>query len=336
MYGGIAVIGPACWFPHHVFAAPKASDIRVVQFAWLSDQEVDPRIFAGSQMGAAERSALPVHRGAGLNGGGISSADLVPVTDWAGIAAETGGSAGVPAERTDMVDSYLLLLASEQAVYVEAEVSSRAYIAELGTSRELHTVPTRSIQPGMYIVNRLGGEGDYIPAIADTLLGVDADRLRAAQRRWKKRLRDLVESVGVQAILSRLEAAGAVRANRVNLRRWLSADSIKTEGRADFAALMEVAGFEDETDELWRDMETIDGAHRRAGHRVRQLLVKEILEGDTRDLEVRGWQDYDVEEIEGEGALRVVRVEARHPNTLRVSSRQTRQLIPIGRDLWHA
>ncbi len=81
-------------------------------------------------------------------------------------------------------------------------------------------------------------------------------------------------------------------------------------------------------------MEIIDQAHRRAGQRVRRLLVKEILDGDTRELEVRGWQDYDVEEIEGEGALRVARVEARHPDMLRVSARQTRQLLPVERDLW--
>src|SRR5581483_1940522 len=124
------------------------------------------------------------------------------------------------------------------------------------------------------------------------------------------------------------------RANRANLRRWLSAGSIRTEHLADFAALLRVAGLQEETDELWRDMEVIDQAHRRAGQRVRALLVREILEGDTRELEVRGWQDYDVEEIEGEGALRVARVEDRHPDPLRVSTRLTRQLLPVDRDLW--
>jgi hypothetical protein len=334
VYRGMAVIGPACWFPRHVFAAPKARDIHIVQFAWLSDQQIDARIFAGSEMGASGRSALPAHGGTGIGGGGLASADLLPVTDWAAIAAGTGGAGGAAAERPDTVDAYLLLLASEQAVYVEAEDGSRAHIAELGSSRELHMIPTRSIQPGTYIVNRLGGEGDYIPAIADTLLGQEAPRLRAAQRRWKEPLRQLAESIGVQSMLSRLEAAGAERANRANLRRWLSAGSIRTEHRADFAALMKVAGLEEETDQLWRDMEIIDQAHRRAGQRVRRLLVREILDGDTRELEVRGWQDYDVEEIEGEGALRVARVEARHPDTLRVSSRQTRQLVPVERDLW--
>lgn len=333
VYSSMAVIGPACWFPDQIFMAPKATEIRIVQFAWLNDPPIDACIFTGSRMGGGGSASLDAH-GGGSHGAALASADLLPVTDWAAIAEGTGGSCDIREERPDTVNAYLLLLASEQAVYVEADEGSRAYAAELGSSKELHMVPTRSIQPGTYLVNRVGGEGDYIPAIADTLLGTRAPALRAAQQRWKEPLRELAASVGVRGVLSRLEDAGSERANRANLRRWLSAGSIRTEHRTDFAALLKVAGLEGETDELWRDMEVIDQAHRRAGQGVRSLLVKEILDGDTRDLEVRGWQDFDVEEIEGEGALRVARVEARHPDTLRVSTRATRQLLPVDRDLW--
>jgi hypothetical protein len=333
VYSAMAVLGPGCWFPHQVFTAPKARQIRVVQFAWLNDPPIDARIFAGSEMGAAGGSSLAAHGGAS-QGSTLASAELLPVTDWAAIAEGTGGSSDFREERPDTVNAYLLLLASEQVVYLETEEGSRAYVAELGSSQELHMVPTRSIQPGTYLVNRVGGEGDYIPAIADSLLGEHSRRLRAAQQRWKEPLRQLAASIGVQGMLSRLQAAGSERANRGNLRRWLSAGSIRTEHRADFAALLKVADLEGEADEVWRDMELIDQAHRRAGQRVRALLVKEILGGDTHELEVRGWQDYDVEEIEGEGALRVARVLARHPDTLRVSARVTRQLLPVDRDLW--
>lgn len=330
-----AVIGPARWFPPHVFAAPRARHLYIAQYQWLRDDALDPRIFAGSRMGAGGRGAsLPAYAGGGTPGTVLDPAELMPVTDWTAIASGTGGSAQGGLEQPDTVDAYLLLLASEQAVYVEAEDGSRAFVVDLGSSRELHVVPTRSIQPGTYIVNRVGGEGDYIPAIADSILGDHAPRLRASQQRWKDPLRELVQSIGVQAMLFRLEAAGAERGKRGNLRRWLSAGSIRTELYTDFAALMQVAGLAEETAELWGDMELIDKAHHRAGQRVRSLLVKEILEGDTRDLEVRGWQDYHVEEIEGEGALRVARVEARHPDVLRVNSRQTRQLLDVERDLW--
>lgn len=335
IYEAGAIIGVARWFPAHVFAAPRARRIHLAHYKWLRDGPLDPRIFAGSRMGSAGRgSTLAAHDGRGAPVGTLDPSELLPVTDWAAIASGTGGTTDATGERPDTVEAYLLLLAPEQAVYVEADEGSRAYVVEIGSSKELQMVSTRTIQPGTYIVNRVGGEGDYIPAIADSLLGEHAPRLRAAQRRWKEPLRELLECIGVRAMLSRIEAAGGARANRANLRRWLSESSIRTAQYVDFVALMEVAGLADETAELWRDMELIDKAHRRAGKRVRTLLAKEILEGDTRDLESRGWQDYDVEEIEGEGALRVARVEARHPDVLRVSSRKTRKLLPVERDLW--
>jgi hypothetical protein len=334
VYRAAAIIGPARWFPAHVFAAPRARRMFIAHYRWIGDDALEPRIFAGSRMGVAGVAPpLPAYAGRGAPDTVLDSGELLPVTDWAAIASGTGASTGT-AERPDSVDAYLLLLASEQAIYVEAEEGSRAFVVDLGSSRELHMVPTRSIQPGTYIVARVGGEGDYIPTIADSLLGDRATRVRAAQRRWKERLRELAVTVGVQAMLGRLEAAGAERASRGNLRRWLLDSSIRTEHFPDFAALMHVAGIGDETEQMWQDMDLIDKAHSRAGQRVRALLVNEILDGDTRELEVRGWQDYDVEEIEGEGALRVARVEARHPDTLRVSSWQTRQLIPVDRDLW--
>jgi hypothetical protein len=140
----------------------------------------------------------------------------------------------------------------------------------------------------------------------------------------------------VVGVVFRLNAAGSPRASRANLRRWVSAGSIRTEDYTDFAALMNVIGLGPEASEFWREMGVLDQAHHRAGQRVRVLLVREILAGDTRQLEERGWQDYDVEEIEGEGSLRVARVEARAPEIMRIGARQTRQLLPAERDLWHA
>ena len=272
--------------------------------------------------------------GRAKHGAGLGSAELIPVTDWAAIASRTGGAVAAGEERPDTVDAYLLVLASGEAVYLEAEEGSRAYVVELGSSKELQMVPTRSIEPGMYLVVRVGGEGDYIPAIADALLGGEAARLRAAQRRWKDRLHGLIASHGSQAVVKLLTSAGAPRASRANLRRWASPNSIRTEDLADFIPLMNVIGLEGEARELWKDMDLIDQAHLRAGQRVRRLLVREILNGDTHQLETSGWQDYDVGGIEGEGALRVARVEARAPGTLRVGSRQTRVLVRVERDLW--
>ena len=67
-------------------------------------------------------------------------------------------------------------------------------------------------------------------------------------------------------------------------------------------------------------MSTIFAAHLQAGNEVRKLLVEEIRKADSAALLQRGWSDYDVESIEGEGALRVARIAGRA-----LSSRTSRE-----------
>lgn len=335
IYDRAVPIGASSWFPRPVFAAPRAREIHIVQFDWLRDPPMDVAILPPSE-GAEQASwrGLAGYDGSRSGGGSMPPEELLPVTDWAAIAAGTGARGGQDAERSDTVNAHLFLLASEQAIYVAADEGSRAYIVELGASKELHMVPTRSILPGTYMVTRVGGDGDYIPAIADSLLGEQAGRLRREQERWTAGLQQLIASAGMQTVARRLRMAGSPRATSGNIRRWASGGSIRTENYEDFFAIMQVIGLGDEAARLWRDMDLIDQAHRRAGQRVRTLLNREIRKADTQELERRGWQDYDVEEIEGEGALRVARVEARDPDLVRVSARQTRQLLPVERDLW--
>jgi hypothetical protein len=95
-----------------------------------------------------------------------------------------------------------------------------------------------------------------------------------------------------------------------------------------------VIGEYERFDEIWRSMEEIDGAHRRAGHWVRLQLENEIRKADRNGLAMTGWQDFDVAEIEGEGALRVARIEGRSPSLEQVSRNRTRRLFELDRDLW--
>lgn len=264
----------------------------------------------------------------------MESKELVPVTDWSAIVSSTGAAAEHGGEREQTVDAYLLMLASDQAIYLEAEEGSRAYVVEIAEGKELHQVSTRSIQSGSYLVTRVGGEGDYIPDIADALLGDEAPRLRAEQLRWTGDLQTLITEIGLAAVCDRLKDAGSGRASPSNARRWASDSSIRTASFADFLAIMQVIGLEPEAESLWRDMDLIDQAHLRAGQRVRALLNREIRQGDTNELERRGWQDYDIAEIEGEGALRVARVEARAEDPVRIGPQKARRLIAVERDLW--
>lgn len=336
VYGRAAIVGALTWYPSHVLGAPRALRIDIVQYGWIRDEVPNPSIFAGSDERPAALPPIdrPPDTATGESHPGVHPNELLPPTDWSAISARSKPRDDAPPGRAELVQAHLLLLASDEAVYLEAEEGSRAYVVALGAEKELRQVPTRSIEPGTYLVTRKGGEGDYIPAIADSLLGGQAAALRSAQRSWKWLLQDLVATVGLRGVVRRLKEAGSARATDMNARRWASDASIRTQDFQDFYAIMSVIGLEAQAEDLWNQMALIDQAHLRAGQRVRALLEREILKADTRELERRGWMDYDVAEIEGEGALRVARVEARAPDTVSVSGRTTRQPFPVERDLW--
>jgi hypothetical protein len=336
VYGRAVVVGASVWYPAFVLAAPRALRIDVVQYGWIRDDVPEISILAGSEQRVAPLPSLQPLADTETGGGHPEAdpSDLLPPTDWSAISAKSAPRDLGLTGRAEQVQAYLLLLASDEAVYLEAEEGSRAYVVALGAEKELRQVPTRSIEPGTYLVTREGGEGDYIPAIADSLLGRQAPDLRAAQRRWTSLLQEVVHIIGLRDVVRCLKDEGSVRATEMNARRWASDASIRTQDFQDFDAIMRVIGLEAESEDLWNQMALIDQAHLRAGQRVRALLEREILKADTRELERRGWMDYDVAEIEGEGALRVARVAARAPDTVLVPAKATRQPFPVERDLW--
>jgi hypothetical protein len=333
----IAAVGASAWFPAPVMRAPRALRIVFVYPAWIRDPEPQIGLLAGTERRsrraaishAPSRKTSPFDAALPLT----PADDWVPQTDWRAVSAAASRRPDYEAGH-DSVDAWLYLLASGDGVYLEAGEGSRAYVVELEGDVSMHQELTSQIGPGDFLVLRTEGEGDYIRAIADSILGVRAVELREMQAWWKQCLGDRVRSAGWHSVRVALEAAGAIRANDQNVRQWLRPDSIRTRAPEDFSAILEVIGARERFREIWDGMGMIDSAHRRAGFQVRQLLVDLLLRGDSSALEARGWADFDVVEIEGEGALRVARVEDRAPATERVPRSRTRRPFAVGEDLW--
>jgi hypothetical protein len=333
----VAVVGPSAWFPAAVVRASRARRMVFVYPSWIRDAEPQAGLLAGSPQRlrrspisrAPSRAAVPFDEALPIT----PAEDWVPNADWRAISAAARRR---PGEETssDPVDAWLFALASGDGLYLEAGEGSRAYVIELEDDVSIHQEMTSQIAPGDFVVLRTEGDGDYVRTIADSILGRSAGPLRQMQAGWKEQLANKMAELGARGLRHALDSAGAVRATDNNIRQWLRPDSIRTRDPADFSAITAVIGARDRFRELWDGMGVIDSAHRRAGFQVRALLVEEILGGDRSPLTTQGWADFDVEEIEGEGALRVARVEGRAPETQRVPRTRTRRPFPIGRDLW--
>lgn len=333
----VAVAGPSAWFPSTVVRASRARRMVFIYPSWIRDAEPPAGLLAGSTVHSARshlaraprRESVPFDANLPL----APAEEWVPEADWHAISA-AGGRRAADDPGTDPVIAWLFALASGEGVYLEAAEGSRAYVVEFHDDISVHQEPTAHIEVGDFVMLRTDGDGDYIRAIADAILGPNARRLREIQAAWKRQLAEELSVRGSRDLRRALQAAGAGPVTDTNLRQWIRPESIRTRDPANFSAIMAVTGSRERFGEFWGAMGTIDSAHRRAGMQVRALLVDEIVRGDRSLIAAQGWADFDVEEIEGEGALRVARVEGRAPDAQTVPRTRTRRPFPIARDLW--
>ena len=332
----VAVVGPSAWFPASVIRASRARRMVFIYPAWIRDTEPQAGLLAGTKSrGPSQISRAPRRTTVAFDAELPLTAaeDWVPTADWKAISAAGRKRAGDEAA-SDPVDAWLFALASGEGVYLEATEGSRAYVVEFQEDVLVHQEPTGQIEAGDYVMLRTEGDGDYIRAIADSVLGDKALRLREMQAAWKTELATELAARGSRALRRALDEAGASHVADANIRQWIRHDSIRPRDPANFSAVLAVTGARERFGEYWEAMGLIDSAHRKAGMHVRALLVDEILRGDRSVIAAQGWADFDVEEIEGEGALRVARVEGRAPETQSVPRTRTRRPFPLARDLW--
>jgi len=326
-------IGPSTWFPPGVVRAPRADRLTFVYFGWLRDRDPEPDLLVGSPSHVRSPISKPPARSATrviLPTAGADADEWVPRIEWNAVTRAARRNAG--AGHGEPVPAQLFVLVSGDGVYLDVKDGAQAYIAELEDEINVRQVPVSSLREGTFLIVRTAGEGDYIRELADSLLGNRASHLRALQARWKTKLASEIEDYGARAVCSRLTRLGAPRAREDNVRRWAAPDSIRPNDPRDFAAICELTG--EPADELWQAMGAIFAAHLQAGNEVRKLLVKEIRKADSASLLQRGWSDYDVESIEGEGALRVARIAGRAPDTADVPRSRLRKAFAVSEDLW--
>lgn len=328
----LVVAGPSYWFPQHVLTAPRAETICFVHYDALRDQTRSGQLFSGSHRspGTVIRSAAA---STAVHDDEIDVDLLVPTVDWDALTRASGGRRR-SAEDVDAVPANLFLLADGHAVYLEAGDGPTIDVVidlEPGATPRLRSERTRAIGPGDYIVLRSeGGSGDYIPAVADALLGKRAATLRSAQARWKEALREVVRERGFSRVERDLRAQGVTSPN---LRYRLWRNSLRSQKATDFRILMEFIGLGDDAAAIWTSMGELNDAHLRAGQEVRKLLEKAVLDTDPEELIQRGRVDVGLSEMQA-GTLSVVRVEARSPETVAVHEDDLRVMAEVEPDLW--
>lgn len=339
-------VGPAAWFPPALMRAPRAQRLTFVYFAWIRDSTPYLGMLAGSSSmlrdvltKAPPRKVMPKAGPRILTDAPDSASppadedpsSWVPVIEWGAVQRVahrvTHGGHG------DVVPAQLFLLASGDGVYLEARDGAQAFVADFDEELIVRQVAVAQLSEGRFLVVRTTGDDNYVRVLADRLLGPRAKHLRDLQQNWKSSLRSDLQRLGAREVSQRLTRLGADRATEENVRRWAAAESIRMRSPADFAAVCELIG-ESRVTHIWSALGVIRKAHMDAGNEVRRLLIDEIRKADGTALLQRGWADYDVAEIEGEGTLRVARVTGRAPQAVDVPHSRLRKLFQVGDQLW--
>jgi hypothetical protein len=309
----LATIGPCGWFPEYIFAAPRAGAIHIVSFSWIRDGWKPGPVFLHSQSGAEGPSpyhrigAMPKLRGDVIaptkSSSDLQPSDLLPVLPVLSPGLLPGG--GSPPSSTDeTVAAKICHLSGNRAVLVAADEGATSLIID--TSVTGHSVvrraPTDELQPGLYLLVRTSGGGDFIAPLADRILGKLSAKRREQQSEWKHQLaatatqrfgtisrRELAARVA-----SELRLQGRSEIRPANVHYWMSAKCISPRKAEDFAAVMNFAGLQGRTEEFWVAMNEIDRAHKRAGFLIRRMLLQKTAQASLEPLERDGEMVFDL------------------------------------------
>lgn len=334
-YDRLAVIGPARWFPDSVLSAPRAREVVIIRYAWITDTWNLEPLFIGPGASRPDRSRQRVDPPSITPADAdiaLDAADLLPTVDWRTVAASEAKYA--PAAFDD-VTARPFLLEDNHVVFLDADDATTALVIDLAAhqTERVRRLPVADLVPGLFLLLRTEGGSDYVVDVANHILGAGAGSDRARQFSWKEGLRRVARDRGLIALTAALRAAGSPRASETNVRNWMSARTICPDDHRDFAAIMQVTGQAARADEYLQAMQRIDRAHLMAGQRIRQMLLRQVRSADLRVLEREGRMDFSLTNADG-GRLTAFRVIEPAPETIRVPISRIGHPFPLESAQW--
>ena len=332
-FDSLYVFGAGRWYPSFVFSAPRAPVLRIIRYEILNDSPPEEMVFVKP---FRQPKQTPFAPSTGRSGEGISfiGADEVrPALDVASIIRRVvnGDEADSAHSSAEVVDARVLYLEQDLAVFVLAAEGASELIVDLREEAKklVYRVKTASLEPGMAVLVRTEGGGDYIVAAADQIMGEYAKELRRSQRYWKQILSGRAERLGTNEVVERLKGAGSKIANYQNLRNWMSVRSIRTQKKEDFDAIFQVIGLSEEADRYWNMMGKIDLAHQRAGSLIRRRLLEQVQSVDLSPLMTEGRQDFELPGEVGGGSLTAASIVAVSPEVVEARPWNVHRLIEL-------
>ena len=325
----MVLVGQAKFYPDHLFNAPRARQLYVLRYEWLTDITRVEALLPAQRTPPVRSAVTPTMIEEDFLTPGIEG------IDWSELSAPPTRDDGFGDHSPDVHQARLYLLAGGHGVYLESEPGPTVLSIDPETGRgggSVQRLETSRVEPGNIIVLRRDyGGGDFIEDVANRLLGKQAGQLRAVQAEWTRALRNKVGEHSVAGVERDLERSG-VRAR--NVRYWMSSHSIRTASIDDFRIVMGYVGLGERADEIWGKMGYLDSAHRKAGQRIRRMLLRQVREADPAKIIREGLMDFELGDDYAD-VLTAFRVEAKSPDIVEeVPGSRLREPFQLERGYW--
>jgi hypothetical protein len=301
-FNNMIAIGPTRWYPHFIFSAPRAENILILKYSWIRDNWKHQAVFVDPMKQNTSR-LMQTAIDEPFDNMSIDPEILMPPAFNFQYIQQQMADAGKGHDEVDYVQARLFLLEEGWVVPLSADDTSSTLVIDLKEAiSPVRKIRVNEIEPGIFVLLRTTGGGDFIVPVADQIMKEAGVKARECQRRWKYLLRSKVIDNGYEAVVTELRSHGSIRANHINIRNWMSDRNIKTESRNDFDAILKLLDLEQERELYWNLMMQIDHAHRKAGHMIGEMLVNRVKNSDLRVLKRTGKMDF---ELDGENQISI-------------------------------
>jgi hypothetical protein len=342
-YDHIFVFGANRWFPEHIFTSPHSSNIHILSYEWIVSRLRLESVFEKGSSGFRQEKIsyfideMPNVR---INNDADENFDpmlLLPKIDVNKLARQISQSHVDNDGLKEVVQARLLVLSNEKCVFIDASGNSKVLVIILNayeyddeniSNNQVQRLYNDKLTPGMFILLRTGGSGDYIVPIADKLMGPElAQRVRQSQQIWKGRLRNKVRQRGAFQTALDLIDLGSIKANEINVRNWMSS-TIRPNDSDDFRAILRLVDLEEYFDTYWENANIILHNHRKAGHYIREELLSVVRTSSLTQLLKYEQMEFVLPKADG-GSFTAFRIEQISPDIVEIPSSRLNEIFPL-------
>jgi len=284
---------------------PRSHNYQFLSFNFMKDRWRPESLITDSQM--TENIKIIVHNNAIEQTSTSNLNTNILEEEFDDSNFEVGASLFDTQDQTELSDSEygkqtvmskLVLLEGERKVWLD--INTRVLC--INDDRiSVDRVDVSDLEVGMFYLYR-EDVGDFIPNVADVIMGDKTLGYRNVQQDWKSRLNRRVEMFDIDFVIDELKKLGSRRAKRENIINWVNPRTIKPESKNDFMAIMKLINYQS-PDRVWEMMNQIDKAHKKAGVNIKNELLEKIKNTENLSgLLDDGWEKFEIN-VEGAGIL---------------------------------